>query len=133
MISNGVFNTPTGAAGPGPLLPGNTYSFTFEAEEGDYLNFATMLVHTNDLFFAFDDTGIALFNNGTAVIGDVTSSIQLWDAGTEVNEYPGAGNNQPARGGANSGADENGKVRPVNDSFTYPSVNSAIKVTIQAQ
>ena len=133
FTATGVFNTPTGASGPGPLLPGATYTFSFEAEEGDFLNFATMLVHSNDLFYAFDDDGIALFNNGTAVTGDVTASIQLWDAGTEVNEYPGAGNNQPARGGANSGADENGNVQIVNDSFTYPSVNSSIKVTIQAQ
>ena len=131
--NNGVFNTPSGAGGPGPLLPGNTYTFSFEAEEGDFLNLATMLVHTNDLFFAFEDKGIALFNNGAAVTGDVTSSLELWDAGTEVNEFPGAGNNQPARGGADSGTDENGNVQPVNDGFTYPSVNSAIKVTIQAQ
>ena len=131
--TNGIFNTPTGASGPGPLLPGGTYTFTFEAEEGDYLNFATMLVHSNDLFYAFDDAGLALFNNGTAISGDVTSQIELWDAGTEVNEYPGAGNNQPARGGANSGADEIGNVQIVNDNFTYPAVNAAIKVTIQAQ
>lgn len=128
-----IFNTPTGAGSPGPLLPGNTYSFSFTAEEGDYLNFATMLVHTNDLFFAFDDDGIALFNNGNAVTGDVTSSVQLWDAGTEVNEYPGAGNNQPARGGADSGVDENGTVHLVNDGFSYPSTSSTIKVRIQAQ
>ncbi len=133
LIATGVFNTPTGAGGPGPLLPGNTYTFSFEAEEGDYLNFATMLVHSNDLFYAFDDNGIALFNNRTAVTGNLTSSIQLWDAGTEVNEYPGAGNNQPARGGADSGVDENGNVQPVNDSFSYPTVSSAIEVTIQAQ
>ena len=132
FTATGVFNTPEGAGGPGPLLPGNSYTFSFEAEEGDYLNFATMLVHTNDLFYAFDDDGIALFSNGNAVEGDVTSNVQLWDAGTEVNEYPGAGNNQPARGGANSGADENGNVQPVNDNFTYPTVNSAIRVTIQA-
>ena len=132
--NSGVFNTPTGASVPGPLLPGGTYTFTFEAEDGDYLNLATMLVHSNDLFYAFEDAGIALFdNNGNAISGDVTSMIQLWDAGTEVNEYPGAGNNQPARGGANSGADENGNVQIVNDNFTYPSVASAIKVTIEAQ
>jgi hypothetical protein len=92
-----------------------------------------MLVHSNDLFYAFGDAGIALFNNGTAVTGDVTSQIQLWDVGTEVNEFPGAGNNQPARGGAGNGDDENGNVQPVNDIFTYPSVNEAIRITIQAQ
>jgi hypothetical protein len=51
VIESGVFNTPTGAGAPGPLPPGGTYTFTFEGEEGEYLNFATMLVHSNDLFY----------------------------------------------------------------------------------
>lgn len=132
ISTNGVFNTPVGASAPGPLMPGNSYSFTFDAEDGDYLSIATMLVHTNDLFYAFGENGIALFQNGSPVTGDVTGNVQLWDAGTEVNEYPGAGNNQPARGGGTTGTDENGNVMPVNDGFTYPPVNQAIKVTITA-
>ena len=126
----GVFNTPDGANGPGPLLPANSYSFTFDATDGDYLNLATMLVHTNDLFFAFSDAGLPLFTGGVPFEGDATSQILLWDAGTEVNEFPGAGNNQPARGGGATGTDENGNVRPVNDSFSYPPVGQSIKVTI---
>ncbi len=130
VSKNGVFNTPTGAASPGPLLPGNSYSFTFSAEEGDYLSLATMLVHTNDLFFGFEEGGIALFENGSPISGDLTAKTELWDAGTEVNEYPGAGNNQPVRGGGNSGPDENGNVIVVNDGFTYPAVNALVKVKI---
>lgn len=133
ITNSGVFNTPTGASEAGPLLPGGSYSFTFEAEEGDYLSFATMLVHTNDLFFGPSENGLSLFPNGTALSGDVTADIDLWDAGTEVNEYPGAGNSQPARGGGNSGTDENGNVRIEDDSFTYPAVNQTIRVTISAQ
>ena len=90
-----------------------------------------MLVHTNDLFYAFGEGGIALFSNGVAVEGDVTNDVLLWDAGTEVNEYPGAGNNQPVRGGGNSGPAENGVVQEVNDGFTYPAVNNSIRVTLQ--
>ncbi len=130
VSKSGVFNTPSSASTPGPLMGGDSYTFTFEAEEGDYLSFATMLIHANDLFFAFGEKGIALFNNGAAVSGDFTGQVDLWDAGTEVNEYPGAGNNQPARGGAGTGADENGNVQIVNDGFTYPAVNQLIKVTI---
>ena len=63
--------------------------------------------------------------------GDITDQLLLWDAGTEVNEYPGAGNNQPVRGGGNSGETENGLVQVVNDGFVYPSVSDAIRVTIQ--
>lgn len=63
----------------------------------------------------------------------LTSKLELWDAGTEVNEYPGAGNNQPARGGAMSGADEGGLVRITSDAFTYPANSDAIKITITKQ
>lgn len=131
ITSNGVFNTPDGANAAGPLLPNNSYSFTITAEEGDYLSLATMLVHTNDLFYGFGGDGIALFNNGTAIEGDVTNEILLWDAGTEVNEYPGAGNNQPARGGGDSGPAEGGNVQVVNDGFSYPSVADGIKVNLE--
>jgi hypothetical protein len=128
VTSSGAFNTPVGSMGPGALLPGSSYEFSFEAEEGDFLSFATMLVHTNDLFFSPSDKGIALFSGGTAVSGDKTSSIMLYDAGTEVNELPGVGLHQPAR--LNGGEDENGSVRIVDDSFTYPAVSSIVKITI---
>ena len=132
ILSNGVFNTPVGAASPGPLLPGNSYSFTFKANESDYLSLATMLVQTNDLFYAFGANGVALFSGGNPVEGDLTSQLQLWDAGTEVNEFPGAGPNQaPRQSGPDTGADENGVVMPVNDSFSYPVVNNVIKVSIE--
>ena len=133
LIDSGVFNTPEGASSPGPLMPNNSYSFTFTASEGDYLSIATMLVQSNDLFYAFEDKGISLFSNGIAITGIVTSKISLWDGGTEVNEYPGAGNNQPIRGGGNSGLDENGLVKIVDDGFNYPSVSDAIEVKIELQ
>ena len=133
-ISNsGAFNTPVGASGPGALFPDNSYTFTFTAKEGDYLSLATMLVQSNDLFYAFADGGIALFSNGIAKTGNVTSQITLWDAGTEVNEFPGAGKNQPVRGGGNSGPAEGGTVKKVDDGFTYPSVANAIEVSIEMQ
>ena len=133
VSTSGIFNTPVGASGAGPLLPMNSYSFIFTAQEGDYLSLATMLVESNDLFYAFDEEGIALFTNSTPITGDITSSISLWDAGTEVNEYPGAGNHQPLRGGVMSGDSENGLVHLVNDTFEYPTVSNAIKVTIEMQ
>ncbi len=128
VIESGVFSTPSGSSGPGPLLPGASYEFTFDAEEGEYLSFATMLVHTNDIFFSPSAMGIALFSGGTAISGDITSSIMLYDAGTEVNELPGVGIHQPAR--LNGGDDENGNVRSVDDMFTYPSVTGSVKITI---
>jgi hypothetical protein len=135
VIGSGVFNTPVGAAGPGPLLPGEAYEFSFAAAPGDYLSLATMFVQSNDLFYAPNGAGIVLFNaNGTPISGDVTSQIGLWDAGTEVNQEPGFGADQaPRQAGANLGATENGVVQPVADGLTYPAVNDTIRVIITAE
>ena len=90
-----------------------------------------MFIQSNDLFYSFAASGIELFSNGSAISGDVTSSLQLWDAGTEVNEYPGVGMNQaPRQAAANTGMDENGNVMLVNDNFTYPMTSAGIRVTI---
>ncbi len=129
----GVFSTPVGAGGPGPLLPGNSYSFTFDAVDGDRLSFATMLVQSNDLFFGFGEAGLALFDNaGQAISGDMTSEVMLWDAGTEENQWPGAGTDQPLRqSGPNVGdADSDDTVRLINDGYLYPAVSAAVTLTI---
>jgi hypothetical protein len=42
------------------------------------------------LFYTFSEGGVALFNNGMPVSGDMTVQVLLYDAGTEVNEFPGA-------------------------------------------
>ena len=129
--SSGVFNTPVGAGSPGPLMPGNSYAFEFTATSGDYLSFSTMFVQSNDLFFSPGENGMALWNGGNAVVGDVTSSIMFWDAGTETNEFPGTGVNQPIRqSGPNTGMDENGNVRLLDDGYTYLSTDETIRVTI---
>ncbi len=133
VVSSGVFNTPSGSSGPGPLLPGGSYEFTFTAEPGDYLSFATMFVQSNDLFYGFGDSGIALYSGDLPATGDLTNSLMLWDAGTEVNEAPGAGSNQaPRQSGPDTGTDENGNVQVVNDDFEYPATNTVISVTISA-
>ncbi len=125
-----IFNTPTGSSSAGALFPNNTYSFTFTADESGKLSFATMLVQSNDWFFGADN--INLFSNGTALSGDITDMIELYDAGTEVDEYAGAGNNQPVRQtGANTGGSENGNVmEETSPSQNMPIVSDMIKVTI---
>ncbi|NIR52792.1 hypothetical protein GWO43_29640, partial [candidate division KSB1 bacterium] len=135
FLTSGVFNMPVGAASPGPIGPGGAYEFTFDAGLGSRLSFVSMFVPSNDLFFAPDENGIALFNGDrTPVNGDVTSQIELWDAGTEENQEPGVGQDQVQRqSGPNTGAsDSNNSVRLVNDGFSYPSVSDVIKVTITA-
>jgi len=132
---SGVFNTPVGADAPGALLPGNAYEFSVTARPGYWLSFATMLVQSNDLFYAPGMGGIALFSSaGTPLSGDITDMIQLWDAGTEVNQAPGVGADQaPRQSGPDTGAAEGGNVQLVSDQFSYPSVGSIVKVTVEVQ
>lgn len=131
VSSSAAFDTPVGAAAPGPATPGASYRFTVSAEEGDRLSFATMYVQSNDLFFAPAETGIDLFPGGVAINGDVTGMILLWDAGTEINERPGIGAFQaPRQPGPDTGTTEGGVVRQVGDGFDYGPVSSSIRVTI---
>lgn len=134
VSSNGVFNTPVGSGSAGPLMPGSSYEFTFTATQGDYLSFATMYVQSNDLFVGPGGAGLALWNGDNPISGDITSMLELWDAGTEVNQIPGAGADQaPRQGGADTGADEAGNVQIVNDGFSYPSLTDIIRVSVTLQ
>lgn len=133
ILSSDLFNTPDGAAGPAPVLPGDAYQFIIYAAPGSYFSLATMFVPSNDLVLAPDESGISLFDsNGKPVSGNVTTHLDLWDVGSEANEEPGVGPNQVQRqSGPNTGpADPDDKVRLVNDGFTYPDVNNVIRLTI---
>jgi len=130
---SGVFNTPVDSTNPGPLFPGAAYEFSFDAAPGSYLSLATMFVQSNDLFYAPDEAGIALYDSmGMAVTGDITSQLTLWDAGTELNETPGEGANQaPRQSGPNVGdVDPDTTVRLPNDGFSYPPDTAVIQLSL---
>lgn len=75
-------------AASGMFIPGQPFIVT--ASPGDRLQFATMFVQSNDLFFAPSDGGIALFDaGGRAMRGNLTSRVALFDAGTEINQAQG--------------------------------------------
>lgn len=137
FLASGVFNTPKGDAGPGPVTPGKEYEFTVKAGKGSKLSFVTMLAATNDLFYAPDGTGIPLYNDdGSPFSGDVTDQVYLWDAGTEVNEEPGVGPNTVGnQAGPDTGEEENGMVELIenisSDSFDYPEVSDVINITVE--
>lgn len=128
----GAFTTPVGAAGPAPLLPGQTFELTVSARAGERLSLASMFGQSNDLFYAVEPRGIPLFDAGGAPLrGELTARLVLYDAGTEVNEEPGAGPNQGPRQSAwNVGPAEHGVVRPVLDGFTYPATAGVLRLTI---
>lgn len=130
-----AFNTPDGANAPGPIGPGGSYSFAFDAHPGDRLSLATMYIQSNDLFYGFAPTGLALFGaDGTPIRGDVTTQVALYDAGTEVDEEPGIGLNQAIRQAApDTGTDERGTVVRVDgssDGYSYPADDQIIRITV---
>lgn len=132
VATGGATAVAVGAAGAGPIGPGGAFEFTIVAKQGSQLSFATMYAQSNDLFYAPDEGGIALWDDGgEPTAGDVTDQVMLWDAGTEVNERPGYGANQaPRQSAPDTGEEENGVVRLVDDGFTYPPVEEVIRVTI---
>ncbi len=115
----------------GPILAGQSYTFTVTASPGEHLSFATMFVQSNDYFYGSRD-GIRLFQGNTPVSGDVTSQVDLYDAGTEVDQVPGQGVDQVlAQSGPDTGADENGVVASArDDGFELPADEDVIRVTI---
>ncbi|MET0790189.1 MAG: spondin domain-containing protein [Polyangiaceae bacterium] len=137
FTSSAVFNTPVGDVAAGPATPGKKYEFTVDAGRKQRLHFATMLAATNDLFYGPNGDGIALYDaNGDPIAAlDVTNQIQLWDAGTEVNEEPHVGANTVTNQAApNTGVAENGNVVTIANAtdgvaFNYPAVSAVIKVS----
>lgn len=134
--ASGGFAIPVGATDPGAIGPGGTYQFSFTAEEGSSLSLATMFVQSNDWFYGFGEEGLPLFNDGVALTGEVTDYINLFDAGTEFDEYPGAGVFQVIRQGTGDSGegDPDPNVRLVEgDIFpNVPEPKYIIKVTIEA-
>ena len=134
-FSSGSFDTPVGESEPGQAEMGMSYEFEFRAPPDTRLSFATMMVHSNDFFYAPGPEGIALWEGHDPVTGDITDQIRLWDAGTEINQEPGAGADQPARqSGPDTGADDpDPSVRLAEDEYgTLPMVDSVMTVTLES-
>ena len=132
----GVFNTPVGAAEPGPIGPEGQYTFEFQAEAGDTLNFATMFIQSNDWFYAPDPAGIPLFDDaGEAISGDISDQVLLWDAGSEVDQIPGFGADQaPRQAGPDTGAaDANANVREVPAAARSAQDGPVLETTLESE
>lgn len=95
---------PVGKPDPGAIPPDGSYEFvvTPNAAHGR-LSLAFQVVESNDTFVATAETGVALFDASGAPRGtgeveaELAQQLRVWDAGTEQNEAPGAGPNQPLR------------------------------------
>jgi len=94
---------------------------------GDKVAIATMYGFSNDWFFATTGTDI-----DAAQKGDVSASIGLFDDGTAINQYPGAGITQFNLAG--TPLTESKAIQAVpnpNEFTTLPAINNIIKVTLQ--
>ncbi len=131
--ASGAFDTPEGASSPGAITPGQSYVFSFNAAPGMKLHLATMFIPSNDFFYAPSGSGISLFDpNNMPVTGDVSDQISLWDAGTEANQEPGLGSEQPMNGMGNT-PDTNDQVRLAPDTFAnLPSVDQVLALSLAA-
>ena len=129
---HGVFNTPLGAMGAGPIRPGDSYEYIFTAMPGMKLFTTLMFGQSNDWFYAPGEKGIALFDaKGKPVNGDITDQFYLWDAGTEKDEEIGIGPNQgPRQKGPNTGEAVNGVVHRVNDARWTGKNKEFFRITI---
>lgn len=106
--------------------PGGSVSQELSVAKGDRIAIATMYGFSNDWFFASSGNG-----SDATQTADISSSIKLYDNGTAVDQFPGAGNNQFNLGGAT--ATQSNVIAGVpnpNPFTTLPAITDIIKVKI---
>lgn len=115
VVTAGAFDTPVGAAAPGPALPGQAFEVIVRGEPGQSVSFATMFGMSNDWFFATQPEGIPLFFEDSPREGDMTPDVLLYDLGTEADEELDIGpNTAPQQPAPNTGRpDRIAEVREV--------------------
>ncbi len=134
--SSGIFTEEGGPLGPA-FEPGTRTRFKIRARPGDWFQFEAMFVQSNDYFYALGGDGIPLFDpKGKPISGNVTHFVNIWDAGTEVDEEPGNGTfakpNQAPQA-QDVGPDTREPVDPqfvTGDPWHLPSVRNLIGVKI---
>ena len=106
---------------------GGKVSQMLSVSAGDRIAVATMYGFSNDWFFATTGNDI-----DATVKGDVSESIGLFDDGTAVNQYPGAGITQFNLAGTPLTESITIQAVPNPNAFTtLPAISNLIKVTIQ--
>lgn len=121
------------ATGTQVLLPvingaaGSTVSQEISVQKGDRLAIATMYGFSNDWFFASAGDGV-----DPTQTGDISSSIQLYNDGTAVDQFPGAGVTQFNLAGTPLVENNPISVVPNPNAFnTLPTIPAIIKVILQ--
>lgn len=117
-----------------PIAPGQMVEFTFTADPGNRLSFATQVARSNDVFLGSGPQGLSLFTNQglPAAESDVTDSLYLFEVGSEFNQAPGQGLHQAATQPApDTGMDETGQVsRFVSSTRALPQAAGIVSVDV---
>ncbi|MBC9934950.1 spondin domain-containing protein [Chitinophaga qingshengii] len=121
------------ASGSTVLLPkignqaGSKVSQQLSVTSGDRVAIATMYGLSNDWFFASKGNGADAMQKG-----DISGTIGLFDNGTALNQFPGAGVNQVNMGGTPQPDSKNIEEVPNPNAFTtLPAISGIMKVTMQ--
>ncbi|WP_455638653.1 spondin domain-containing protein [Parabacteroides sp.] len=110
-------------AGSAAMGPGESAEVQLETVEGDNIAYASMFGYSNDWFYANEAALPATFK------GDATVKTALFDDGTAVSQYPGAGNKQGLFAGGSEAEDM--VIMKVGDKYPVPAVNDVVKITIR--
>lgn len=109
--------------GNSPIAPGAKETATIKGESGDKIAYVTMFGYSNDWFYG---NNVELMLNAK---GDLSSKTALFDDGTAIDQYPGAGNAQGLFGGVQIVEDQ--AIKIVGNDFPVPAVDKVLKVTLQ--
>ncbi|MDJ1482750.1 spondin domain-containing protein [Cytophagaceae bacterium YF14B1] len=106
---------------------GGMVSQQISVSAGDRIAIATMYGFSNDWFFASADNGV-----DATTKGDITSTIKLYDDGTAINQFPGAGITQFNLAGTPLKESQAIAEVPNPNAFTtLPAITDILKVTLQ--
>ncbi len=105
---------------------GGSVSQSLNVAQGDRIAIATMYGFSNDWFFASKDNGTDAMQKG-----NISSSIGLFDNGTAINQFPGAGITQFNLSGTPLEESKAIEAVPNPNMFTtLPAIPQIIKVTL---
>lgn len=121
-----------------PIEPGGEADFLTDAQPGDLIELGMMWSQSNDVFVATPPGGVPLFDENANPVASLTG-LSLWDAGTEMNQEPGAGSTQaPRQSAPGEGTQENGVIRKLEGDkdvmgFQYPPLADTLEIVVSRE
>jgi hypothetical protein len=100
-LVSGDFDSADDGYDVGAIMPGEKFNFEVVGSPGDRISLAAMFVESNDYFFATPDVGVELFDDDGEPL-DGALKVHIFDAGTEVDQPLGAGEDQALRQSAHN-------------------------------